>query len=121
MEKEKADKLIVKFSSKVYGFAVKKSFSYDEAEELSGEMLKELYLSMLHAEDIVNPEGYVWRICQHVYAKYVNQKKLQKGVSIDGIELPYFDQHDFGETEAEKITANKKSPRIFWGKLVNAV
>ena len=25
MEKEKADKLIVKFSSKVYGFAVKKS------------------------------------------------------------------------------------------------
>ena len=57
MEKEKADKLIVKFSSKVYGFAVKKSYSYDEAEELSGEMLKELYLSMLHAEDIVNPEG----------------------------------------------------------------
>ena len=80
---------------------MKKSYSYDEAEELSGEMLKELYLSMLHAEDIVNPEGYVWRICQHVYAKYVNQKKLQKGVSIDGIELPYFDQHDFGETEAE--------------------
>ena len=35
MDKEKADKLIVKFSSKVYGFAVKKSFSYDEAEKLS--------------------------------------------------------------------------------------
>ena len=101
MEKEKADKLIVKFSSKVYGFAVKKSFSYDEAEELSGEMLKELYLSMLHAEDIVNPEGYVWRICQHVYAKYVNQKKLQKGVSLDGMSLTYFDQHDFGESEEE--------------------
>ncbi len=101
MEKEKADKLIVKFSSKVYGFAVKKSFSYDEAEELSGEMLKELYLSLLHAEDIVNPEGYVWRICQHVYAKYVNQKKLQKGLSLDGIELAYFDQHDFGESEEE--------------------
>ncbi|MBP5601676.1 MAG: hypothetical protein J6X78_03015 [Treponema sp.] len=101
MEKEKADKLIVKYSSKVYGFAVKKSFSYDEAEELSGEMLKELYLSMLHAEDIVNPEGYVWRICEHVYAKYVNQKKLQKGVSLEGFDLPYFDEHDFGETEAQ--------------------
>ena len=55
MEKEKADKLIVKFSSKVYGFAVKKSFSYDEAEELSGEMLKELYLSLLHAEPSLFP------------------------------------------------------------------
>ena len=76
-------------------------FSADEAEELSGEMLKELYLSLQHAEDIVNPEGYVWRICQHVYAKYVNQKKLQKGISLDGIELAYFDQHDFGESEEE--------------------
>ncbi len=101
MEKQKADKLILKFSSKVYGFAVKKSYSYDEAEELSGEMLKEVYLSMLQADDIVNVEGYVWRICEHVYAKYVNQIKQQKGISIDGLNLPYFDEYDLGETEEE--------------------
>ena len=79
MEKEKADKLIIKYASKIYGFAIKKSYSYDEAEELSGEMLKEVYLSMLHSAEIVNVEGYVWRICQHVYAKYVNQKKTPEG------------------------------------------
>lgn len=104
MEKQKADKLILKFSSKVYGFAVKKSFSYDEAEELSAEMLKEVYLSMLKAGDIVNVEGYVWRICEHVYAKYVNQIKQKKGVSLDmldGIEMHYFDEYDLGETEEE--------------------
>ena len=104
MEKQKADKLILKFSSKVYGFAVKKSFSYDEAEELSAEMLKEVYLSMLKAGDIVNIEGYVWRICEHVYAKYVNQIKQKKGVSLDmldGIEMHYFDEYDLGETEEE--------------------
>ena len=101
MEKQKADKLILKFSSKVYGFAVKKSYSYDEAEELSAEMLKEVYLSMLQADDIVNVEGYVWRICEHVYAKYVNQIKQQKGVSLDGLNLPYFDEYDLGETEEE--------------------
>ena len=104
MEKQKADKLIVKYSSKVYGFAVKKSYSYDEAEELSGEMLKEVYLSMLSADDIVNVEGYVWRICAHVYAKYVNQKKKGGGISLDGMEgyeVPYFDEYDFGETEEE--------------------
>lgn len=87
--------------SKSSHYISKPVFSADEAEELSGEMLKELYLSLQHAEDIVNPEGYVWRICQHVYAKYVNQKKLQKGISLDGIELAYFDQHDFGESEEE--------------------
>lgn len=101
MEKEKADKLIIKYSSKVYGFAVKKSYSYDEAEELSGEMLKELYLSLLKADEVINSEGYVWRICQHVYAKYVNQIKLKKGLSLDGMEVPYFDQHDFDESEEE--------------------
>ena len=104
MEKQKADKLIVKYSSKVYGFAMKKSYSYDEAEELSGEMLKEVYLSMLSADDIVNVEGYVWRICAHVYAKYVNQKKKCDGISLDGkgsYDVPYFDEYDLGETEAE--------------------
>ena len=101
MEKQKADKLILKFSSKVYGFAVKKSYSYDEAEELSAEMLKEVYFSMLQTDDIVNVEGYVWRICEHVYAKYVNQVKHQKGISVDGLNLPYFDEYDLGETEEE--------------------
>ena len=101
MEKRKADKLILKYSSKVYGFAVKKSYSYDEAEELSAEILKEVYLSMLQTDDIVNIEGYVWRICEHVYAKYVNQIKQKKGVSLDGLNLPYFDDYDSGETEEE--------------------
>lgn len=45
MKKDKADQLIVKYSQKIFGFAMKKAFSYDEAEELSGEMLKEVYLS----------------------------------------------------------------------------
>ena len=31
----------------------------------------------------------------------MNQKKLQKGISLDGIELAYFDQHDFEESEEE--------------------
>ena len=104
MEKQKADKLIVKYSSKIYGFAVKKAFSYDEAEELSGEMLKEVYLSMLSAGDIVNVEGYIWRICEHVYAKYVNQIKMKGGVSLDGMdgyEPSFYDEYDLGEAEEE--------------------
>lgn len=66
-------------------------------------MLKEVYLSMLQADDIVNAEGYVWRICEHVYAKYVNQIKQKKGVSLDGLNLPYFDEYDSGEAEEEMI------------------
>ena len=113
MEKQKADKLIVKYSQKIFGFAMKKAFSYDEAEELSGEMLKEVYLSFLKACEIVNVEGYVWRICEHVYAKYVNQIKFRQGTSIDGEGLDgetftYFDEYDFGQTEAALLRLRKE-------------
>ena len=38
MIKEKADKLIIEYSPKIYGFAVKKAFSLEETEELAAEM-----------------------------------------------------------------------------------
>lgn len=113
MEKQRADKLIIKYSQKIFGFAMKKAFSYDEAEELSGEMLKEVYLSFLKAKEIVNVEGYVWRICEHVYAKYVNQVKLKQGLSIDGggvdpATLTHFDKYDFGQTDAALLKLRKE-------------
>ena len=49
MEKQQADKLIVEYLPKIYGFAMKKSFSFDEAEELSSDIVTEVYLSFLSA------------------------------------------------------------------------
>ena len=72
MEKQKADKIITEYLKKIYGFAMKKAFSYDEAEDLCSDIIQEVYLSLLKAEEIVNIEGYIWRISEHVYAKYVS-------------------------------------------------
>jgi RNA polymerase sigma factor (sigma-70 family) len=87
MNKQVADKIITEYYAKIYGFAIKKSFSYDEAEELASDMAQEVYLSLLRTKEIVNLEGWIWRICEHTYARYVAQKKKQKGISIDGISL----------------------------------
>ena len=38
MEKVKADRVIAEYLQKIYGFAFKKAFSYDEAEELASEI-----------------------------------------------------------------------------------
>ena len=56
MEKQKADKIITEYMQKIYGFAVKKSFSFDEAEELCSEIIKEVYLSLLKSENIANTD-----------------------------------------------------------------
>ena len=88
MLKQKADRIITEYLEKIYGFAVKKSFYYDEAEDLAAEIVSEVYRSLLVSDEIYNIEGYVWRISEHVYAKYVASKKKNAGVSLDGIELP---------------------------------
>ena len=36
MEKAEADRMIKEYLPKIYGFAMKKAFSYDEAEDLAG-------------------------------------------------------------------------------------
>ena len=88
MEKHQADKMIIEYLPKIYGFAVKKTFAYDEAEELSSDIVTEVYLSFLSAKEIVNPDGYVWRISEHVYSKFVSSKKKREGISIDGMDFP---------------------------------
>ena len=75
MEKQKADQIITEYMQRLYGFAMKKAYSYDEAEELCAEIIKEVYISLRRAGEIVNLEGYVWRISEHTYARYVSARK----------------------------------------------
>lgn len=93
MEKQKADKIITDYLNKIYGFAVKKSYSYDEAEDLCSDIILEVYSSLLKSDEIFNIEGYIWRISEHVYAKYVAGKKKHQGVSIDEMQIPYYDDY----------------------------
>ncbi|MDD6095491.1 MAG: sigma factor-like helix-turn-helix DNA-binding protein, partial [Clostridia bacterium] len=79
--------------------SVKKAFSYDEAEEICSEIITELYFSFLSAEKIYNLDGYVWRLSEHVYSKYVARKKKQSGVSLDNILLSYEDRY-FADDDA---------------------
>ena len=103
MEKQKADSLITEYLPKLYGFAMKKSFSYDEAEDLCADIVKEVYSSLRNsqADGICNLEGYIWRISEHTYSKYVASKKKHQGVSIDGMEFPFYDEYALGEAEEE--------------------
>ena len=101
MEKQTADQTITEYLPKLYGFAVKKSYSYSEAEELCSDIIHELYRSLLRAKEIVNMEGYIWRICEHTYAKYLAAKKKHIGLSLDGLQLPFYDDTETDDTAEE--------------------
>lgn len=102
MNKQRVDRIITEYLTKLYGFAIKKSFSYDEAEELCSDIISELYPSLLKTSEIYNMDGYIWRISEHVYSKYVSSKKRREGISIDGMEIPFDEDYDFVE-EAEEM------------------
>lgn len=101
MEKQKADQIITEYMQKLYGFAMKKAYSYDEAEELCAEIIKEVYISLRRAGEIVNLEGYIWRISEHTYARYVSVRKKHEGISFDGMELPFYDDYALEDPEEE--------------------
>ncbi len=101
MEKQKADQIITEYMQKLYGFAMKKAYSYDEAEELCAEIIKEVYISLRRAGEIVNLEGYIWRISEHTYARYVSVRKKHGGISIDGMELLFCDDYALEDPEEE--------------------
>lgn len=101
MDKQKADKIITEYLQKIYGFAVKKSFSFDEAEDMASDIVQEVYLSLLKADDIANIEGYIWRISHYTYSKYVSRKKKQEGVSLDNVILPYYEDYSLEDPDEE--------------------
>ena len=101
MDKHRADWIITEYLQKIYGFAIKKSYSYDEAEEICAEIIQEVYQSLLKVEEIINIEGYIWRISEHTYSKYVSSKKKHEGISIDEIQIPFFEDYSSEAPDGE--------------------
>lgn len=108
MDKQKADEILTAYLPKIYGFAVKNSFSYDEAEEICADITKELYESLLKLEEIHNLDGYIWRISKHVYSKYVSTVKKHQGISLDGVKLFVEDTYDLGDAEEEFLRLRRE-------------
>lgn len=84
MNKPEADKLIMEYVKKLFGFARQRLYDISEAEEFSAELTMQVYQSLLKAKDIANIDGYVWRVAKNCYARYIGGRK--QFVAVDGIE-----------------------------------
>lgn len=88
MDKQQADKLISQYRKKIFGFALSKLCDLNMAEELAADICCEAYLSFLKADNIVNPDGYVYRVAHNVYAKHIRSMKGERTVSIEELIVP---------------------------------
>ena len=87
MEKAFADKMILRYKEKLFGFALAKTNSTEEAEELASRIVLEVYASLLCAREVDNWNAYIYRIAHNVYVRYVNECIRHRHVSMDGMIL----------------------------------
>ena len=103
MKKQDADNIIGEYVQKLYGFALNKLGNPDEAEELSARIIAEVYEVLVKRENIVNVNGYIYKIAHNVWTRYVAAKsKSRSFADLSGTEgtnafdnIP--DERDFAE------------------------
>jgi len=72
MTKKEADEKVLQYKDKIFGFALSKTSDYEQAEELSSQIICEVYISLLKTDEIINMDGYVYRLASNVFAKFVH-------------------------------------------------
>lgn len=93
MKKQHADQLILQYRDKCFGFALEKMRNIAQAEELAADIVCEVYASFLNAEEIVNPDGYVYRVASNVCAKYIHRLVTGRSFAdIGEITVPHEDR-----------------------------
>ncbi|MBD5145985.1 MAG: RNA polymerase sigma factor [Ruminococcus sp.] len=103
MNKRDADFIIGEYVQKLYGFALNKLGNPDEAEELSARIIAEVYEVLVKRENIVNLNGYIYKIAHNVWTRYIGRKSKSRSFeSTDGFDgtnglehIP--DEKDFAE------------------------
>ena len=98
MLKEKAVEIIISYKEDIFGFAMSKTKNVDKAEELAQRIVIDVYFSLLKKEHVENIDGYIYRICRNVYARFVNEAiKEQKMYQDYSFQVPSFVPNDTDE------------------------
>lgn len=103
MKKQDADNIIGEYVQKLYGFALNKTGNPDEAEELSARIIAEVYEVLVKRENIVNVNGYIYKIAHNVWTRYVAAKsKFRSFADLSGTDGTnafdnIADERDFAE------------------------
>ncbi|MCL2065752.1 MAG: RNA polymerase sigma factor [Candidatus Cloacimonetes bacterium] len=102
MDKTKSDKIITKYIKKIYGFSLSKTKNIDLAEELASRITFEAYKSLLNSDEVENIDGYIYRISQNVYNRFMSEEIAEKELSEKTIE-PLVEQYNDKEDEYLKL------------------
>lgn len=86
MNRQEAEKIITEYLKPVFGFALKRCRSIQDAEDLSQEIAARAFRALLVRDDIADMGRFIWTVAHNSLSNYYRDAaKSMVGVSIDEI------------------------------------
>ncbi len=80
MNKQDAERITTEYLKPVYGFALKRCRSLQDAEDLSQDIVLRIFTALLKREDIVDVQKYVWTITHNCLTNYYRNNSISAEV-----------------------------------------
>lgn len=105
MVQKQAERIIAQYLKPIYGFALKRCISLQDAQDLAQEIAFKVFRALLIRDDIENVEKYIWTAAHNALANYYRDKtKRAIGIPIDELaETLPFDNESISADEKELI------------------
>ena len=108
MRRTDAERLIAAHLKDIYGFALKRCASLQDAEDLSQEIACRVFGMLLTKEDLRSPEPYIWTAAHHALANYYRSRaRASVGIPLDELTDLLPSPRDTAEEVAEQETLDR--------------
>ena len=109
MNREQAEKITTEYMKPIYGFALKRCATGEDAEDLTQEICLKLYRVLLVRDDIEDTRKFVWTVAHNALANYYRGKQQSSiGVCIDD----FADVLPSNDDVSESIIKNETESRL---------
>lgn len=81
MNREQVERITTGFVKPIYGFALKRCSSLQDAEDLTQEIVLRVFSSLLRRDNIESAEKFVWTVAHNTLANYYRDK-IKSGIGI---------------------------------------
>ena len=119
MKRQDAERIATQYLKPVYGFALKRCHTIQDAEDLSQEIVIKVFHAVLSRDDIEDVSKFVWAVAHNTLANYYRDSKKMVGVSLDSLSEPLLNSEEdaFSDIEISEMTDKLHSEIAYLSKL----
>ena len=94
MTKQDVELIVTEYLKPIYGFVLKRTKTYEDAEDLTQDITLKIYNSLIKKDNIDDISKYVWTIAHNTLNNYYRDYKVTIGVSEEVIDNYIDDKED---------------------------